>query len=1139
MQLRLSLRVKTVLGIALIEAALLSVLVFSVMHFLRDSNEEQIQRHARVTVMTFASMSREGVISQDLGSLQSHADHLNETDGIAYARILDAKQRILAEAGKPEVLKRAFAADRAVHDIHDGIFDIASPINMGGVNYGSVQIGLDISHLRQTYDAAQRWSLGIAALEMLLVALFSFLLGRYLVRQIATFTHGAERISAGQMGWQLEVVGNDEIAQATRAFNTMSRAILTARETLEARVQERTDALARERDTAQRYLDIVGVMLLILDQNGRVMQINRKGLDIIGHEEAQLLGQNWFAMCFPAGDQSYARRHFGDFIAGSAVLCGRHENRIVNAAGQDVMMAWDMVLLHDASGSISGVLLSGEDISERKQAQKVLEELNASLLVEKNRAQAATQVKSEFLATMSHEIRTPMNGVLGMLQLLQRTPLNLQQRDYVDKTHAAAHSLLGILNDILDFSKVESGHLSLEQAPFSLDKVLHNISLILTMNVGAKPVEVLFDLDPALPTILIGDELRLNQVLINLAGNALKFTERGSVIVAVRVERCGENQVTLDFSVRDTGIGIAADKRLSIFESFTQAESSTSRRFGGTGLGLAISQRLVHLMGGALRVDSTIGVGSTFSFMLTFALADGGAADHSEQRRTRLSPQRSLRALIINDSAEARTVLQSMFAGMGCLADTAASGAEALERIQSSAAAHPYDVVCLNLSLPHMDGCETARKIRRQSPGGAPLLIALVSPQGRDSLMQQMREQPEMFDAVLMKPITPSMLFDALVNVTSGAPAAASVPAPANVHCRRLVGLQVLLVEDNPTNQQVAAELLQYEGARVDVAGNGQEGVAMVAAHPGYDAVLMDIQMPVMDGNEATRVLRGAGHTGLCIIAMTANVLETDRRRSLEAGVDDFIGKPINIDAMIDTLLRHCPGKVLTDTTEPPLSALATKPPIVAPAGMELVNTIARFGHNHSLYVRMARAYRTEQEQTPARLRQALEARDTAEAAQLLHALKGSAATLGAQRLAQASSRMEMLILNPMAAADRAQELDALEVCLHEAFTGLDALAAQLDEGTPQAAAQPAHSVQPATAPVALLAGLAGVELLLAASNLEALTQFSQLQQYAGEALRTEMAALDAALDQLDFAQARTLCRQLRAALLAERASAI
>jgi signal transduction histidine kinase/CheY-like chemotaxis protein len=782
MRLALSFRAKTILGIALIEAVLLGVLIFSVLYFLRASNEQQVLRHARVTAETFAAMSRDAVISHDLDSLQSFARQLSGTEGTLYARVLDADGLLLAEAGSRQALARPFVAAQGLEQAGDGMLAVESPVTVGGTGYGSVQIGLDVGSLEQTLLLVRRWSLTLAALEMALVALLSLLLGRYLIRQISQFTHGAQRIAAGELGGQLEVVGNDEIAQATRAFNHMSQVILQGRDTLEARVRERTEELSLERDT---------------------------------------------------------------------------------------------------------------------------------VLVERNRAEAATRVKSQFLATMSHEIRTPMNGILGMQHLLRLTQLSAQQRDYVDKTYAAAHSLLGILNDILDFSKVETGNVTLERVPFNLESMLRNLALILGTSVQSKPVEVLFDLDPELPAAVLGDELRLNQVLVNLAGNAVKFTERGSVVVAVRVQYSDAGQVRLHFAVRDTGIGIAPEQQASIFDSFTQAESSTTRRFGGTGLGLAISQRLVRLMGGELRVDSTPGVGSTFSF----AVAYGRVEEEDQAQRLSLY----VKALVMSGCAESLQVLQSMFGGLGGSADVADDVPAARKLL---AASPDYDLILLDGAA----SWDAAVKLRAQDGGATATMVALASAEGSHVLSQRMREAPGVLDLVLMKPLTPAMLCDALQRMESPLPDSEEAPAPVSAHvsaaadhapqpapeassppsAQRLAGLRLLLVEDNPLNQQVASALLQMEGAVVDLANNGEEGVAHVVSGTVYDGVLMDMQMPVMDGNEATRRLRALGYASLPILALTANVLEAEREECRAAGVDDFIAKPIEFEDMIATVTKYC-----------------------------------------------------------------------------------------------------------------------------------------------------------------------------------------------------------------------------------------
>ncbi|MBA3590215.1 CHASE domain-containing protein, partial [Methylibium sp.] len=592
-------------------------------------------------------------------------------------------------------------------------------------------------------------------------------------------------------------------------------------------------------------------------------------------------------------------------VLDAALLGQEREWRYVRKDASRVSVSMVVTAMRTDRGELLGYLGVAHDVTRRNEYEE-------SLRHAMRQAEQASVAKSRFLANMSHEIRTPMNAILGMLALLQKTPLTARQLDYAGKTEGAARSLLGLLNDILDFSKVEAGKMALDPQPFRIDHLLRDLSVILSATVGDKDVEVLFDIDPSVPRSLLGDALRLQQVLINLAGNAVKFTSQGEVVIGLRVAERSEADVLLDICVRDTGIGIAPEHQARIFEGFSQAEASTTRRFGGSGLGLSISQRLVELMGGTLSVQSTPGLGSSFGFRLRVPVADSadaaGAADAANAAGAALrSP---LRALIVDDNATARELLAGMAQSLGWQADMADSGEQALHLLQARAAAGAaYEAVFVDWQMPGMDGWECSMRIRALAGGASPTpLLVMVTAHGREMLAQRSPQEQALLSGFLVKPVTASMLFDA---VTDAKAARDGPPAPherqASRGTDRLAGLRILVVEDNANNRQVAQELLSDEGAIVSLANDGRQGVdAVLAAAPPFDAVLMDLQMPVMDGYAATASIRL--HPRLAavpIIAMTANAMASDREACLAAGMNDHIGKPFDLGHLVATLRRH------------------------------------------------------------------------------------------------------------------------------------------------------------------------------------------------------------------------------------------
>jgi signal transduction histidine kinase/DNA-binding response OmpR family regulator len=513
----------------------------------------------------------------------------------------------------------------------------------------------------------------------------------------------------------------------------------------------------------------------------------------------------------------------------------------------------------------------------------------------KQRAEEASRAKSDFLANMSHEIRTPMNAILGMSQLAMRAALDPRQHNYVHKIHAAADSLLGIVNDILDFSKVEAGKLDVERVAFQLGDVLDNLANVLGVKAEERGLELLYVEPPDLPQALVGDPLRLNQVLLNLGNNAVKFTERGEVVLAVQTEASGPGWV-------DHGPA----QRERLFEPFEQADASTSRRHGGTGLGLAISRQLVRLMGGELDVESGLGRGSRFFFTLRFILQDTQPGPVP----LRQEGLQGSRALVVDDNASARELLVEMVELLGLRADSARDGNECLRMVDAAdETGSPYDVVLLDWKMPGLDGVDCAKRIQELArPHRRAPTVMMLTAFSREEVLRRLGAEKVQIAALLTKPVTPSSLFDACcqtLGVASAGTLRVQRRQTARVeHQSRLKGARILLVEDNEVNRELAVELLAEEGISVAVALDGQQALQMLDREP-FDAVLMDCQMPVMDGFAATRALRERPELkDLPVIAMTANAMVGDRQKALDAGMNDHIAKPINVSQMFSTLAR-------------------------------------------------------------------------------------------------------------------------------------------------------------------------------------------------------------------------------------------
>ena len=667
---------------------------------------------------------------------------------------------------------------------------------------------------------------------------------------------------------------------AVQAAISLDSALLYA--ALEEKVAARTADLQRSRNLLQTILDSAPAMVSLTDLEGRYLLHNRRFAESLGERGRSLVGRRLSEVLDPVS-KAHVLEGNERMVALDAAITSEDEAIFDGSVRTFQMNRFPVRGEDDRTYAVGTIAV---DVTELKRARLI--------------AESATRAKSAFLANMSHEIRTPMNAIIGMSQLALKTALDARQRNYVGKVERAAQSLLGLINDILDFSKIEAGMLEMERVAFTLEDVLRSLGNLVGLKAEEKGVELLFSVSAEAPMALIGDPLRLAQVLVNLANNAVKFTERGEVVVGIDVAERGEESVRLRFSVTDTGIGMSPEQQERLFKPFVQAESTTSRRYGGSGLGLAISQHLVGLMGGRIAVESRAGQGSRFHFEARFGWqAQENAPGPVPWRRD----ESATRLLIVEANATARGVLADMARSIGLAVELAANGWEGLRAI--SAARRPFDLMLLAWQLPDMDGIGCAQRLRDGPPAAAPAVIVML-PGNAELLPDALTLNRASIAATIDKPVTPAALVQACL-AALGSPAAESHAErdPSGTPDRAvLVGKRVLLVEDNEINQELALELLGDAGMLVSVANDGHEAVLALERNR-FDVVLMDCQMPVMDGYEATRAIRADPRwQRLPIIAMTANAMAGDRELALASGMDDHIAKPIDLPQMFSTLVR-------------------------------------------------------------------------------------------------------------------------------------------------------------------------------------------------------------------------------------------
>jgi len=852
-------------------------------------------------------------------------------------------------------------------------------VTSGGVGYGRL-------HATTTTNKAHNrlWQQFVKQLQIVVVTLFLMLQFIWLIFRgnlgtLRMLAEGANRFSQGDHAVRIEPEGAPEVVLAAEAFNNMANNTESLLASL-GKSESKNKLLATIVEQSSEAIwtkDLAGV----------ITSWNSGAAAMFGYPPSEAMGRALnVAESTPEEEESRRRR----LVAGEKFS---YDARAMTRSSTSIDIQVAVAPLLDDANRCIGSIAVARDVTQHKRSEEALR-------LAREAAEAASQAKSSFLARMSHEIRTPMNGVLGMTELLLETGLTSTQRKYAETVQRSGQNLLGIINDLLDFSKIEAGKLELENVEMDLRRTIEDVVDLLAERAHSKGLELACSIPANLVTHVRGDPLRLGQVLTNLVGNAIKFTEQGSVVIRVSSVEETAKHVSMRFEVSDTGAGISLEAQTRIFDEFSQADGSTTRKHGGSGLGLAISKQLVGMMGGSIHVESALGAGSTFSFTSRFEKQETQAQEDS--RSAPMGMLTGVRALIVESTAINRGILHSQMSNWGMTNRVAATPEQAVDLLsQAAARGAPYDIAIIDLGLPGMDALELARTIRVRGEISKVRLVMLTR---RQVDIRNAREAG--IDACLAKPVRQTVLYECLVNVMAGQsqePAATPVARePASAAPAKIRG-NILLVEDNLINQQVALGILQIQGYNVTVVNNGREALDS-HSQGDFDLILMDCHMPEMDGFEATREIRGRERTftgkRVPIVALTANAMAQDREECLNAGMDDHLSKPFSMQTLQDMLDRWMPAAASV-----PATAAQPAPRSHAKAGEVLDRQVleqlskVRTNGKPELLARVINLYLAESPKLVQKLKQAAGASDARAIARSAHSLKSSSANVGAKVL--------------------------------------------------------------------------------------------------------------------------------------------
>ncbi|WP_321367854.1 response regulator [uncultured Desulfuromusa sp.] len=928
-----------------------------------------------------------------------------------------------------------------------------------------------------------------------------FLLQKRIVFPLSVLAEGAQNIKKGDYSHHIDLSSKDEIGELATAFNSMSQSISEYTSKLLATIESTSDGI------------------LVVDLNMKITAFNTRFLEIWNLERELAEGGD----DKPLLDAVFAQ------LADPETFLERIKYLYTNPEEE----SFDTLFLNDGQilerysrpqrldDQIIGRVWSFRNVTISRNAA-------IDLLQAKESAEAATQAKSHFLANMSHEIRTPMNAIMGMSHLALKTDLNPKQQDYLKKIDRSAKLLLGIIDEILDFSKIEAGKLNMEAIEFSLDEVLTNLSNLIVGKAEEKGLEVLFDTNSDVPLYLIGDPLRLGQILINLCSNAVKFTDKGEITVSIEVMEKTATDVFLKFSVADTGIGLTQEHISRLFQAFNQADTSTTRRFGGTGLGLTICRRLCEMMGGTIGVESKYGEGSLFWFTAKLPVSA------SEARKTTILKDDLIgkRALVVDDNQAARNIALGYLNTIGFRTEAAENGKEALTTLEKCDQSDPFSLVIMDWKMPVMDGLEASRRIKESKKLKNIPLVIMATAFAREEIFPQLEKIG--LEGFIEKPLTASSLLDTILGVLSEDSDKAD---PMKKLARKekifaaLQGAKILLVEDNKLNQQIALELLESQGADITVAENGFVAINEVQKSE-FDAILMDIQMPVMDGLEATKLIRRLGnkYVQLPIIAMTANAMAGDRQKSLENGLNDYITKPVESEKLYACLSRHIMAtkNISSQSGESsPDRKTLTTPDITENwlpeniPGIDFELGLKRVNGNKRLYLQLLKDFHTDFAEFSDDMKKMLNDKDHSATQRKAHTLKGLAGSLGALELQQSAENLEN-------ALNAKREDTTIESALSITCQRLQPLLTELEIALTEAAAGGDESMLAATIEDSDVASrISKLKDLLKLSDMAAEDAFADIRKVLAAWDPDGTDQLAEAIDSLDFKTADKILKQI------------